>query len=138
MNYKHSTQIPNKLFDVYLKSLSKSELKILLTIMRQTYGWIHPKTKQRKKRDRISHSQFIQKTGLSRRSVIETLQTLIKKGLIQITDFNYNVLDCPTKRKGKKQLFYSIGTRYGRHGKAKMRMNKVTRIDKIFDVRMQK
>jgi hypothetical protein len=36
MNYRQTTQIPNVIFDVHL--ISFSELKILLYIIRQTYG----------------------------------------------------------------------------------------------------
>ena len=59
MHYPQTTQVPNALFDKHLPNISHAELKILLIIIRQTYGWIAPQTKQRKLRDRISHGQFI-------------------------------------------------------------------------------
>ena len=39
MTYKQTTQVPNELFDIHLPDLTFSELKILLFIIRQTYGW---------------------------------------------------------------------------------------------------
>ena len=39
MEYQKTTHVPNELFDTYLPKLSFSELKILLYIIRQTYGW---------------------------------------------------------------------------------------------------
>jgi hypothetical protein len=39
MTYKHTTQVPNILFDTHLRELTESELKILLIVIRQTIGW---------------------------------------------------------------------------------------------------
>ena len=66
MTYEQTTQVPNILFDLHLPSLTESELKILLIIIRQTYGWIDRYTGKRKLQDRISHSQFITKSGLTK------------------------------------------------------------------------
>ena len=43
-----STAVPNILFDFYLSNLKETELKVLLTIIRQTLGWVDYKTKKRK------------------------------------------------------------------------------------------
>ena len=106
MKYQQTTQIPNTLFDTYLIQLSFSELKILLYIMRQTYGWITKKG-ERKKRDRITHGQFKIKTGLSRRIISQTIQSLIVKQLIRVTDFHGNLLHHPQERKGKVSIYYA-------------------------------
>jgi len=106
MKYQQTTQIPNAIFDVYLTQLSFSELKILLYIMRQTYGWITKKGK-RKIRDRITHGQFQTKTGLSRRIISQTIQSLIIKHLIRVTDFHGNALHHPKERKGKVSIYYA-------------------------------
>lgn len=92
MTYEQTTQVPNILFDLHLPSLTESELKILLVIIRQTYGWIDKCTGKRKLQDRISHSQFITKTGLSRRIISKALQNLVSKGLVGITCRNVSVL----------------------------------------------
>lgn len=106
MNYKRTTQVPNHIFDTHLNQLSHSELKILLVVIRQTNGWIL-KNGKRKTRDRISHSQFISKTGISRRNLSPTLQSLILKQLLTVTDRKGNLLHSPELRKGKAGIFYA-------------------------------
>src|SRR5436190_1188405 len=108
MIYQQTTQVPNILFDTHLPNLTESELKMLLVIIRQTNGWIDPKTRQRKTRDRISHNQFIQKTGLSRRVISKTLKSLISKGLVTVTCHDGNILHKSEERKGMAKLFYSF------------------------------
>jgi phage replication O-like protein O len=69
------TQTPNDLFDHWLPLLTEAELKVLLVIMRKTFGW-------NKQRDFITNSQFVQLTGLSKPSVIAAIKTLQEKGLV--------------------------------------------------------
>jgi DNA replication protein DnaD len=107
MIFQH-TQIPNILFDTYLPELKESELKILLVVMRQTYGWIDTKTCNRKTRDRISRTQFIQKTGLSCKIVSKAIKGLVDKGLLTITDQIGNLLHNSEERKGKNYIFYAF------------------------------
>lgn len=107
MNYRQTTQVPNILFDTYLPNLTESELKILLVIIRQTYGWIDKYTGKRKKRDRISHSQFMHKAGLSRRILTKSIQSLLDKGLITAENFDGSLAYHPDERKGKSFLYYS-------------------------------
>lgn len=107
MTYKQTTPTPNILFDQHLPNLSESELKVLLVVIRQTYGWMNKKTGKRKVRDRISHSQFIQKTGLSRRIISQAIQSLVRRGLLVISDYEKNILQTPQERKGKLYLYYT-------------------------------
>ena len=108
MLHKQSTQVPNVIFDKYLPSLTVAELKVLLVVIRQTFGWIDLRTGKRKKRDRITQSQFMFKTGLSRRIVSSAIKSLCDRGLIRVTDYEGNVLLTTGERKGKLYLFYSI------------------------------
>ncbi len=101
------TPTPNILFDKLLKELNTSELKILLVIIRQTHGWIDNKTRRRKEKDRITYSQFIIKTGLSRRIISNSINSLSQKKIIQITDYSNNALNKPKDRKGKTHIYYS-------------------------------
>lgn len=101
------TQVPNTLFDIYLSTLKESELKILLVVLRQTNGWIDIKTGKRKTRDRISRTQFMQKTGLSRKIVSLAIKGLLQKGLLTITDQSGNLLHLSEDRKGKNYIFYA-------------------------------
>lgn len=70
------TQTPNIFFDEIFKTLKEGELRIVLVIMRQTFGWHKPC-------DRISLSQLSEKTGMNRTSVCRSLNSLINKRLIE-------------------------------------------------------
>jgi|SRR6267378_1587213 len=69
------TATPNDLFDEWLPLLSHVELKVLMTIMRKTFGW-------HKIRDRISLSQLEKITGSKRSAIIKAAKNLQKMGLI--------------------------------------------------------
>jgi hypothetical protein len=69
---------PNELIDDYLNLVSGSELKLILLIIRQTVGW-------HKSNDWITTSQYMVKTGLSNRCVIDGLRSLEAKKLIKTT-----------------------------------------------------
>ena len=109
LEYKETTSIPNIIVDQYLRILSFSELKILLVIIRQTYGWIDKKTGRRKVRDRITHRQFMEKTGLSRRTITRNVKKLVNRGLVSVGDENGRMLLLPKERRGKMTLYYGYG-----------------------------
>jgi phage replication O-like protein O len=69
------TQVPNELFDDWIRELGFAEVKVLMIIMRKTFGW-------HKVRDRISLSQLETLTGLTRSNIIKATKTLIKKRFI--------------------------------------------------------
>lgn len=87
------TQTPNEFFDDIAKTLKEGELRVLLVIMRQTFGWGN------KAWDRISITQLMDKTGMQRWAVVKSTKSLVEKGLI-------------TKhkegRKGEEQSWYSL------------------------------
>ncbi len=68
-------QCPNDLVDHWMPHLKEGELKVLLVIIRKTLGW-------HKIRDKISISQLMQFTGMSRPSVIDSSDSLASKGII--------------------------------------------------------
>lgn len=70
------TQTPNDLFDHWLPLLKESELKVLLVIMRKTFGW-------HKIRDAISISQLMKMTGLARETVVDAARTLQQNGIVK-------------------------------------------------------
>src|SRR5258706_15510588 len=81
------TQVPDELFDELLADLSGAELKVLLYVMRRTFGF-------KKGSDRISKSQLetgIKRangdtldrgTGLSRRAIRLAIQSLVAKNIL--------------------------------------------------------
>ncbi len=110
MIYQQTTYFPNTLVDTHLPNLTESEIKMILVIIRQTNGWIDKRTSLRKTRDRISHGQFMQKTGLCRKVISKTIKTLVQKDLISITDQYGNLLSNAVDRKGVTRIFYSFQT----------------------------
>lgn len=71
----NSTQVPNAVFDEIMPKLSDAALRCYLVITRQTTGW-------QKSEDSISISQFAEKTGRSKPTVINGCDELEKLGLI--------------------------------------------------------
>ena len=71
-----NTRLANELLEALAKTnLSPYETRILLAVVRKTYGWA-------KKADRISHSQFQELTDLKRQHVSRALNSLIARGIV--------------------------------------------------------
>lgn len=70
------TQTPNDLFDHWLPFLKEGELKVLMVIMRKTFGF-------HKDSDKISISQLMHYTGLSEATVLSSIKSLIQMGLVR-------------------------------------------------------
>jgi phage replication O-like protein O len=86
------TQTPNDLFDHWLPLLGEGELKVLLVIMRKTFGW-------HKTHDAISVSQLSKLTGMKEDTVIKAAKSLQKKGVITRSVVGKN---------GAQQTIYSL------------------------------
>jgi len=86
-NTPNNTQVPDELFDELMVHLSGAELKVLLYIIRRTYGF-------KRESDNISLSQMLtgivkrdgvrldHGTGLSKPTLLNALRTLAQKGMI--------------------------------------------------------
>lgn len=74
-NTPNFTQVPNELFDIYMRDLTDVELRIIMLIIRKTKGW-------NKEIDTISISQFMKFTGKSNRAIIDCCNSLVDKNLI--------------------------------------------------------
>lgn len=101
-----TTPVPNGLFDEHLPKLKSTELKLLLIIIRQTWGWRDPRTNQPKHKDWISGSQLRKKTGCSRRALTDATASLVKRNLIQVSGDAGISLRTAEERKGKLRMFY--------------------------------
>jgi phage replication O-like protein O len=71
----NTTPTPNEIFDVLMARMSGDKLKVLLTIVRKTYGW-HKDT------DRIANVQFELLTGLPKRNIQKFKAELLAEGII--------------------------------------------------------
>lgn len=103
-----TTPVPNQIFDVYLKRLKPAELKLLLIVIRQTLGWQERDSKKRKQRDWLSGSQLREKTGCSRRALCDAIESLVKQGLIEVSDGQGKVLSNAPDRRGQTRLYYRL------------------------------
>ncbi len=112
MYYYRSTQVPNEIFDFHLPYLNQAQLKVLLVVIRQTLGWIDPKTKKRKRKDWISSTFFQRKTGLTAKSISLGISELIRMDLILSFDHRGNRLKKPQDRRGKKRIYYAYAPYY--------------------------
>lgn len=68
------TQIPNEILEAMPK-MKEAELRITLAIARKTFGW-------HKRKDKLSHSQLKDLTGLSKQGVQNGLDDALKRGFI--------------------------------------------------------
>ena len=107
MAYINRTGVPNAVFDIHLPHLGYAELKVLLIIIRQTYGWRDKETRSHKERDWISRQFFVKKTGLSKRAVSKAIAQLQVKNLIIITDSKGSSLNSANCRKKQTKLYFS-------------------------------
>lgn len=69
--------------------LTASEFKCVLFLLRKTYGW-------GKKEDTLSYGQIAEGTGLSRRGVIGSMQSLIDKNVVTAKDTKIGRNGCRT------------------------------------------
>jgi hypothetical protein len=106
--YKRTTQVPNEVIDVLMKQLPATEFKVLLLIIRRTYGMIEQGSKHKRvQRTWISQKLFCICCNVSGRAVSTAIEKLIQKKLITVTDFNGNILDTKQKRRGKPRLYFT-------------------------------
>jgi DNA-binding transcriptional ArsR family regulator len=110
--YERSTQVPNEIFDQHLPYLNQTQLKVLLVVIRQTLGWVNPKTKQRKRKDWISISFFSKRTRLTHKSISMAISALIYKELIVALDDSERELRHPKDRRGKRRIYYAYAPYY--------------------------
>ena len=94
--------IPNRLFDDVLPTLSDTELRVLLIVWRQTWGFREGSDLggwRFKPRDWISQKQLMQKTGRGSEAVAKAIHGLVSASLIVVEDSEGRPLDTPAKRR---------------------------------------
>src|SRR6185369_8811212 len=65
----NTTQVPNVLIDVVMRQISDAALRVLLAVVRKTYGF-------QKKCDAVSLTQLQKLTGMSRKAVVDGIKKL--------------------------------------------------------------
>ncbi len=76
------TRVPNYLLDRLLPNLKDSELRVLLVVLRQTYGWQQPNRKVN-----LRYRYLIKKTGRQSEALARALRSLEERGLIHTIKF---------------------------------------------------
>lgn len=102
------TPVPNYLLDTLLPTLNGTELKVLLVVVRQTWGW--HQAGRRKTRDWLTQSQLKTRTGHGSEAISHAIDSLVRRGLMQVEDQARNPLVTPAQRRrhcGK--LYYRLG-----------------------------
>lgn len=107
MPYIYHTNVPNIVFDAHLQNLGYAELKVLLVIIRQTYGWKDKRTGKYKRWDWISQQFFVRKTGLSGRAVSTAISNLISKQLILVKNEKGVIQFSAVTRQRASKLYFS-------------------------------
>lgn len=88
------------MLDEWLPIMTGAEIKVIMVIARQTYGW-------HKESEWISYSQFTSKTGLNQDSISTALKNLKINGYIEVYDKEgKKLLEKPLS--GRRQLYYRI------------------------------
>lgn len=105
MAYQYKTNVPNRFFEKHL-IIQGSMLKVLLVIIRQTYGYYNPVIKSHKEWDWISISFFTRKTKLERRTIGIAIQRLIDAHLIQVKNEQGRFVHTPQERKFSNKLYF--------------------------------
>lgn len=105
MALEKTTPIPNEFFNI-IPTLTHAEIRVLLIVLRQTVGWIDLKTGKRKIKDRLTYGFILKKTGLYRTILSKTIQSLLDRNLLIITDKKGNLLNQAHERRGHSLLFY--------------------------------
>ena len=100
--------IHNYVFDVIMPTLSPNGWKVLCVAIRQTWGWRakdDPSGLTRRKWDRISYSQFMEKTGIGGRSTVS-------RALQECLDAGYLLRFQEGTERGKPRYFYALNRDY--------------------------
>jgi hypothetical protein len=84
--------------------LKDTELRVLLVVLRQTWGWKTDGTetspgRRTKRRDWLSHNQLCQRTGRSSDAVSGAVASLTAAGLIVVEDAGGHPLRTPEERR---------------------------------------
>jgi hypothetical protein len=101
--------IPNRLFDEVLPELSDTELRVFLVVLRATLGWREGDDRggwRFKRRDWISHAQFVKRTGRGSDAVSRAIQGLVARSLIVVEDRQGKPLTTAAERRGHVGRLY--------------------------------
>jgi hypothetical protein len=114
--FAHTTPFPNYLLDAVMPALSDTQWRVLCVVVRQTLGWQDKASQQdkagqaaRKTTDWLTHAQLKQRTQRGNSAVSKAVDTLVRKGVIVVTDEAGRVLATPRERQAcRSRLGYRL------------------------------
>lgn len=94
--------VPVRLVDEVMPDLRDTELRVLLVVLRQTWGWRADRlagSGAHKRRDWLSHRQLCRRTGRGSDAVSAAVASLTAAGLIVVEDGGGRPLAMPEERR---------------------------------------
>ena len=105
-----SFSTPNGLVDAEMPLLKDTELRVLLIVLRQTWGWRDKATGRPKERDWLTHGRLKKSTGRASEAVSAAVDGLVRRGLIIVEDAAGNALATPAqRRRHAASLYFRLG-----------------------------
>jgi len=95
---------PTALMDEQMPHLRDTEWRLLCVIVRQTVGW--QSGKGRKKRDWMSQTQLMARTGRNSAALSAALDVLVRRNLIECSDVYGEPLITPQQRRRHRGRVY--------------------------------
>lgn len=103
----NTTPFPNVLFE-WMPELKDSEWRLICLIVRGTWGW-RTSSGERKQSDWLTQRQLMKRTGRSSEAVSRAVDSLVRRGLIEVRDANGDLLRTPAeRRRGGGRLYFSV------------------------------
>ena len=115
--------VPVRLVDEVMPALRDTELRVLLVVLRQTWGWKvdrlasdeRHKNYGHKRRDWLSHRQLCRRTGRGSDAILGAVASLTASGLIVVEDAGGNELPTPeARRRCLGRLYFRPGEVWGK------------------------
>lgn len=101
--------LPNRVVDEVMPTLKDTELRVLLVVLRQTWGW-RDGSGRFKARDWLTASQLRARTGRASESVSGAVDSLVRRGLIVVEDAAGRTLPTAShRRRHLGRLYYRLG-----------------------------
>jgi hypothetical protein len=92
--------LPVTLVDEWMPRLRDTELRVMLVVVRQTAGWrAAPSSPAHKRRDWLSHSQLVRRTGRGSEAVSAAVASLVTRGLLVVEDAKGSPLTSAAERR---------------------------------------
>ena len=131
--------IPNRLVDEILPMLRDTELRVLLIVLRQTLGWREGSDTggwRYKRRDWISHSQMVKRTGRGSEAISKAVDALVQRGLLIVETMAGKPLVTPAERRRYLgRLYYRPGEILGISASSSHPAKAKTTTDKEYNIK---